>query len=152
MDSLSKKTNCWCFAVKRKSVLENFNVWDNPSVVSVTCFADYFSGRGENRHIKLAHKTSFWRLWDRLRLQNKLDKLKKWSLEKKKKELFNKDNCKLPCRQKCFSKYRIGDYWVSQQSHDVLHPAQMWPLMTLNPWKITSREVIIQGLSRRSWY
>lgn len=133
MDTLSKKRTCWWFVVKRKNVLENFHeVWDNLSAVSVTCFAGYFNGRGENRDIKLACKTNCWRLWDRLRLQNKLTNWKS-ALWKKKKEQLNKDKCKLPCRQKCFSKHRMWDYWVNQWSYDFLHPAQMWPCNDTEP-------------------
>lgn len=60
-----------------------------------------------------------------------------WQIEKvlsgKKKEQLNKDKCKLPCRQKCFSKHRMWDYWVNQWSYDFLHPAQMWPCNDTEP-------------------
>lgn len=64
--------------------------------------------------------------------------LKNWKIEKvvsgkKKKQQFNKDKCKLPCRQKCFSKYRMGDNWVSQWSYDFLHPVQMQPFNDTEP-------------------
>lgn len=50
----------------------------------------------------------------------------------KKKQQFNTDKCKLPCKQKCFSKYRMGDYWVKGPMI-FLHHAQMWPFNDTEP-------------------
>lgn len=83
LENLLRKRNYLWFVVKNEEVKRFLEVWNNLSVVSVSVFACYLDGRGENTDIKLVCKTSYESLWDRFKLQNKLDKLEKWSVEKK---------------------------------------------------------------------